>query len=87
MPEAEALADILKDYFKSEGVDILVTGSFRRKKETIGDLDLISTSGNASQLLMAFKETAEVIESGEKTTTVRLRSGAQVDLRYSMQLR
>lgn len=81
IPEAEALADILKDYFKSEGVDILVAGSFRRRKETIGDLDLISTSGNASQLLMAFKETAEVIESGEKRTSVRLKSGVQVDLR------
>ena len=65
-----------------ERVDL--AGSARRRKETVGDLDLVaSATGPAdfAERLVRFPLTAEVLARGETKTVVRLVRGVQVDLR------
>ncbi len=61
-----------------------LAGSFRRRKETVGDLDLLVTGGDPERVMSAFAEhasVAEVLGRGETKCSVRLREGLQVDLR------
>ncbi len=61
-----------------------LAGSFRRRKETIGDLDLLVTGGRADDVMDAFTKhtsVAEVLGRGDTKSSVRLKSGLQVDLR------
>ncbi|MBI5549285.1 MAG: PHP domain-containing protein, partial [Deltaproteobacteria bacterium] len=59
-------------------------GSVRRRRETVGDLDvLVSTERPeaASRAFLAMPEVAEVLAQGPTRSSVRLRGGLQVDLR------
>ncbi|HTR96764.1 MAG TPA: DNA polymerase/3'-5' exonuclease PolX [Candidatus Acidoferrales bacterium] len=59
-------------------------GSFRRRRETVGDLDLLACGGDPERVMAAFAEhasVAEVLGRGETKCSVRLREGLQVDLR------
>lgn len=61
-----------------------VAGSFRRKRETIGDLDVLASSAEAERVMrhfLAFDGIARTLASGETKSTVVLKSGLQVDLR------
>jgi DNA polymerase (family 10) len=61
-----------------------LAGSFRRRRETVGDLDLLVTGGDPGRVMSAFAEhasVAEVLARGETKSSVRLREGLQVDLR------
>lgn len=79
---AEALVAYLE---QAPGVRRVVpAGSYRRMKETVGDLDLLVTAGEAgpvSDRFARYDEVAEVLASGPTRSSVRLRSGLQVDLR------
>lgn len=72
-----------------EGVDAIerweVAGSFRRRKETIGDLDVLVRASDRTAATEAIKQygaIAEVMSEGTERATVRLRSGLQIDFRY-----
>lgn len=61
-----------------------LAGSFRRRRETIGDLDLLATGGRPENVMDGFvkhREVAEILGQGETKSSVRLRNGLQVDLR------
>ncbi len=61
-----------------------LAGSFRRRRETVGDLDLLACGGESERVMTAFAEhasVAEVLGRGETKCSVRLREGLQVDLR------
>ena len=61
-----------------------VAGSFRRARETVGDLDLLVTSKDPTTVFETFSAlplVAEVKMRGETKETVLLRGGLQVDLR------
>lgn len=61
-----------------------VAGSFRRRKETVGDLDLLVTCDHAGPVmdrLATYEGVAEVLARGRTKMAVRLRSGLQMDLR------
>jgi DNA polymerase (family X) len=83
---AQDIAVPLLDYLeKCEGVkQITIAGSYRRQKETVGDLDILVSAKKDSPVIDRFTEYDEVVEiisKGKKRSTVRLRSGLQVDLR------
>lgn len=79
---AEPLAAYLR---ATPGVDqVVIAGSYRRCKETVGDVDLLATVGNRSPVIdrfTAYDEVTEIVSRGTTRATVRLRSGLQVDLR------
>jgi len=86
--EAETQATAVVTYLEAGGAirQIEVAGSYRRRRETIGDLDIVVTSeGQSSAKVMdrfvAYSDVAEVISKGETRATVKLRGGLQVDLR------
>jgi DNA polymerase (family 10) len=63
---------------------IEVAGSYRRCKETIGDLDLLVEAASAAaamEHLLKFEEMATVIGRGDTKLSIRLGRGLQIDLR------
>jgi DNA polymerase (family 10) len=81
-PYAEEIADALSRVPEVENVDL--AGSVRRRKETVGDLDILVASTEPLPVMEAFVSLPgvdEVILQGETKTSVRLKSGIQVDLR------
>ncbi len=61
-----------------------IGGSVRRRRDTIGDIDLLIASENAQPImdaLVATPEVARVLGHGPTKTSVELYSGQQVDLR------
>jgi DNA polymerase (family 10) len=89
--EAEQRAEPFMAYLKkTKGVkDIIVAGSFRRRKETVGDLDILATCSKGSKVMdrfVAYEDVVEVISKGTTRSSVLLRSGLQVDLRVVPQV-
>ena len=83
---AAQYADALCAYLKAvAGVDqVTVAGSFRRMRETVGDLDILVTVAADSPVVQRFKaydEVANVLSAGTTRASVVLKSGLQVDLR------
>ena len=63
---------------------VVVAGSYRRRKETVGDLDILVTCSKGQAAVnhfLAYDEIAKVVAKGSTRATVLLRSGLQVDLR------
>lgn len=64
--------------------EVAVAGSYRRGRETVGDLDLLVACARGRAVVDLFTglpEVQEVMATGETRAAVRLRSGLQVDLR------
>ncbi len=86
LAEAKVYADAVVRHLKgTPGLkQIEVAGSFRRRKETVGDLDLLATCdrvGTVMDRLADYEGVAEVQARGKTKMTVRLRNGLQMDLR------
>jgi DNA polymerase (family X) len=86
LADAEGTAGPLVEYLRrASGVRAVeVAGSFRRRRETVGDLDvLVSAVRGAAvmEALVAYEDVVEVVSKGTTRATVRLRSGLQVDVR------
>ncbi|GAG76063.1 unnamed protein product, partial [marine sediment metagenome] len=84
--DAEKIADPLVKFLqKIDGVkEVIVAGSFRRRKQTVGDLDIlvtISKNSCAMQHLLKYDGIKSVVSQGETRATVKLHSGLQVDIR------
>jgi len=84
--DAEQVAEPLAAYLKAQkGVgDVTVAGSYRRRKETVGDLDILVTAERGARIVdrfVAYEEVERVVSKGTTRSTVILRSGLQVDLR------
>jgi DNA polymerase (family 10) len=77
--EAEALIKFLSDSDR-----VVVAGSYRRRRDTVGDLDVLVTAADGASVgnrLVTYENVAEVLAHGPTRTTVVLRSGLQVDVR------
>jgi DNA polymerase (family X) len=84
LSEGDAVARELKTLLEGlDGVEaVAVAGSLRRRKPTIGDVDLVVASRRGAQVRKALRDlAAEVVASGKTKTTLRMASGLQVDVR------
>ncbi len=79
---AEPLAAWLRE---TPGVEqVVVAGSYRRARETVGDLDILAIAADREAVMERFTgydEVGRVLSRGTTRSTVLLRSGLQVDLR------
>jgi DNA polymerase (family 10) len=80
------IAGLLEYVSDTPGVDrVEVAGSLRRRKETIGDVDVLARfEGDGTEVVdrfVAFDGAARVVGAGPTKGTIVLHSGLQVDLR------
>lgn len=83
---AEEMAQAYLNYLKEDKSvkKITVAGSYRRKSETVGDLDILVTCKRGSKIMQRFvdyEDVDRVVSKGKTRSSVMLRSGLQVDLR------
>jgi DNA polymerase (family X) len=61
------------------------SGSYRRRRETIGDLDFLIEAADrkkAADAILKYEPVEDVLSRGEEKVTVRLATGLQVDFRF-----
>ncbi len=78
---AKKVIDYLKSHPKVKYADTL--GSLRRMVSTVGDIDISVASEDPASVMEHFKKTPgidRVIEAGDRTATIALRTGLRVDL-------
>ncbi|MDD1676268.1 MAG: DNA polymerase/3'-5' exonuclease PolX [Methanomicrobiales archaeon] len=84
LPVAQEIEDRLRGFPAVEMVSL--TGSIRRKKETIGDVDMIATSAEPKKVMDFFTSMPgiqKVLAKGVTKSTIVLTNGLQVDLRVT----
>ncbi len=86
LAEAVKIADGVVEHMRShDGVKkACAAGSLRRRRETVGDLDVLVSCREDADVMdhfLEFEDIDEVLARGDTKTTVILRSGLQVDLR------
>ena len=82
LPEARQLEQAVRGL--PEVTEAMLTGSLRRRKETIGDIDLVVVSKKPDKVMEGFRNlpmVAHVIGSGSTKTSIKLKNGSNVDLR------
>jgi DNA polymerase (family 10) len=81
-PHADSLTTYLEEL---PGVNkVVVAGSYRRSKETVGDLDILVTARRGSPVMdrfVGFEDVQKILSKGTTRSSVVLRTGLQVDLR------
>lgn len=79
---AESLVAFLK---KGTGIrDVVVAGSYRRRKDTVGDLDILVTCRDGPAVIEHFcgyEEAAKIVAQGDTKASLILKAAIQVDLR------
>ena len=85
--EAEEQLHSLAEYL--DGINEIVrwetAGSFRRGRETIGDLDILVNTDNreeTAEFLTSYSSLDEIISRGNERLSIRLNGGLQVDFRF-----
>ncbi len=82
LPEVRLIEDRLKSLKEVDGVTI--AGSIRRRKETIGDADLLVISKKPAGVMDVFvrmPDVERVLAHGPTKSAVQMKSGLQIDLR------
>jgi DNA polymerase (family X) len=84
--QADHLVDRLRNHMLQCALvqQLDFAGSYRRGKETVGDLDMLIISDNASAVMdqfASFGNIQEVLQRGETKMSVRVADSFQVDLR------
>lgn len=84
--DVEEVTEDLRRYLMDfEGVEIVeIAGSYRRRKETVGDLDILVIADDymkVSEYFTKYKRVKEVYSKGLTRSTVFLDNGLQIDLR------
>jgi DNA polymerase (family X) len=89
--QAEPIARALQAFLQGlpQARDVVVAGSFRRRRDIVGDLDIVVTSPDARELIARFVDygdVAHVLAHGGTRASVVLLQGMQVDLRVVPQV-
>ena len=82
--EVDELISSLRGHLEKETERMMVAGSYRRRKETVGDIDILAISGKPGKTMdhfTGFEETRKVLSKGASRSSLVLNSGLQVDLR------
>lgn len=84
--QADDIAEPLFEYLnKNSAIEqITIAGSYRRHKETIGDLDILVTSEKPKEIIdyfVDYDQVKEVISRGTTKSTIILEADFQIDLR------
>jgi DNA polymerase (family 10) len=84
--DAEDIANDIVAYLQElDEIDqIDVAGSYRRRKETVGDLDILVICKNNKEVMdrfTAYEDIERVVSQGDTRSSIRLRTGTQIDLR------
>jgi DNA polymerase (family 10) len=82
LPLGQELAGALERL--REVKQLCIAGSIRRRRETVGDIDILVTSAKPEAVMKAFvalPQVGEVLERGGTKASIRHREGIQVDLR------
>ncbi len=84
--DVEEIAEDLREYlYKFPGVEIVeIAGSYRRRKETVGDLDILVIAEDypkVSEYFIKYPKVKEVHSAGLTRSTVFLDNDLQIDLR------
>ncbi len=83
---AAALGEPLRDWLaQAPGAEIVeLAGSYRRRRETVGDLDIVVACNDGAALmdrLVAYADIDEIVSHGDTRSTVVLGGGLQIDVR------
>lgn len=83
---ALSYAEHMVDYLKQlKGVEeVAPSGSLRRRRETVGDIDILVTCKKGTPVMdwfVKYHEVKEVVAKGETKSTVILKGGIQTDVR------
>jgi DNA polymerase (family 10) len=83
---AETIINPIVKYLKQSGmlVAIDVAGSYRRCKETVGDVDILVTCKKGADIVdyfIKYDQVRKVLAKGDTKASIQLKSGFQVDLR------
>lgn len=83
---AEPIVNQVLDYLKRmEGLEhVTAAGSFRRGKETVGDIDILATASRPEEIIAAFVRmpmVEEVLGKGPTKASIIVQETVQVDLR------
>ena len=84
--QAEPFANELKEYLKLAPsiINVEIAGSFRRKKESVGDLDIVASAKSGQEVIdyfIKFPKIEHIINAGTTRSSVVLTNSLQVDLR------
>lgn len=82
LPEVRTLENMIKGFAEVE--EVVIAGSLRRRKETIGDIDILVTSKKPAVItkqFLALPFITHTYSSGATKTMVRLKNGLDADLR------
>ena len=87
--DAERFAEPMRNYLAQlPGVEqAVIAGSYRRRRETVGDIDILVTGDakHGAQIIRRFTQYPDaerVVASGATRSTIILRNGLQADLRF-----
>jgi DNA polymerase (family 10) len=86
LPEAERWVEPLLAYLRETAAieRLEVAGSYRRRRETVGDVDLLAIASQPIPVMERFRaypQVEKILAAGDTRSTVVLGSGLQVDLR------
>lgn len=82
LPDARRLEREIRVFPDVE--EVAIAGSIRRRKETVGDIDILAVSREPKKVMqrfMALADVGHVYGTGETKTNIRLKNGLDADLR------